>query len=490
MDINTCSLWQLQTLPGIGPVKAAAIVQGREYQRVSDLKRVSGIGAATLDKFANRVRVVHPAIDALLPQPEIGKYRLAMMPVNSTGDCYHVLAFLLLCQELLSPTSVLVVDWFSDSAAVDKAVTRCRSFLADFGFTNVRIQPKLKLDAHYATPRQDAVHSFYQAMSDRRKETIRYIDIKAVTVLLAHAWRVVPVARTIIRDGFVTNANAAAEAWANGELIRISQYQSRRPMIVLHARFSHNTANPKQDIPDEFWCALDRYLRAKKVKVWLIVATSQKSKTMSAFVDGNRTSAPFTTHALRGGTAAAPTDFSKHGHLRLLHGLATRRGVLGVIGNTSGTLDAAAFLGARVLDLHTFKELDYQAARLFAQASLLDVQVLQWGVDQLAVLAEMARYATDGQRYSLNDTLVNEHLPVMAAWLKQERTTTSPLSFRSLSKTQCEQLLALYGRTDEWGIDQLACEKRFTPNKQKFTLNPLPAYSSFKASFLDRYCRQ
>lgn len=44
ININTASADQLATLPGIGPAKAAAIIENRPYAAVDDLDRVPGIG--------------------------------------------------------------------------------------------------------------------------------------------------------------------------------------------------------------------------------------------------------------------------------------------------------------------------------------------------------------------------------------------------------------------------------------------------------------
>lgn len=55
IHINTATLAELDSLPGIGPSKAAAIIaarQRRPFRRLQDLLRVPGIGRATLERLA------------------------------------------------------------------------------------------------------------------------------------------------------------------------------------------------------------------------------------------------------------------------------------------------------------------------------------------------------------------------------------------------------------------------------------------------------
>ncbi|RWZ60013.1 ComEA family DNA-binding protein [Halobacillus fulvus] len=59
--INQATVEEIQTLPGIGPSKAEAIIQYREengpYRSAEDLLNVSGIGEATLNKLEEAIRV-------------------------------------------------------------------------------------------------------------------------------------------------------------------------------------------------------------------------------------------------------------------------------------------------------------------------------------------------------------------------------------------------------------------------------------------------
>jgi competence protein ComEA len=57
IDINTATEQALDTLPGVGPVLARRIIEGRPYGAVDDLLRIAGIGQVTLDKLRDQVTV-------------------------------------------------------------------------------------------------------------------------------------------------------------------------------------------------------------------------------------------------------------------------------------------------------------------------------------------------------------------------------------------------------------------------------------------------
>jgi competence protein ComEA len=61
VNVNTASVEELETLPGIGPVLAGAIIEFREqhgpFTAVEQLEEVSGIGPATLEEIRDLVTV-------------------------------------------------------------------------------------------------------------------------------------------------------------------------------------------------------------------------------------------------------------------------------------------------------------------------------------------------------------------------------------------------------------------------------------------------
>lgn len=61
ININIASEKELSTLPGIGSAKAKAIISYRTtngfFQSIEDIKKVSGIGDATFNKFKDRITV-------------------------------------------------------------------------------------------------------------------------------------------------------------------------------------------------------------------------------------------------------------------------------------------------------------------------------------------------------------------------------------------------------------------------------------------------
>jgi competence protein ComEA len=57
INLNTASREELEALPGIGPVKAQAIIDNRPYKSVEDVMKVKGIKEGTFAEIKDRIRV-------------------------------------------------------------------------------------------------------------------------------------------------------------------------------------------------------------------------------------------------------------------------------------------------------------------------------------------------------------------------------------------------------------------------------------------------
>lgn len=89
IDINTASEVELDKLPGIGPVKAKAIVADRKkngpFKSPEDIKRVKGIGNRIYDELKGQISVGGKSVPAAAPAPRVqAKPVPAVIPAPAT----------------------------------------------------------------------------------------------------------------------------------------------------------------------------------------------------------------------------------------------------------------------------------------------------------------------------------------------------------------------------------------------------------------------
>ncbi len=70
VNLNTASVAELETLPGVGPARAREIIEGRPYKSVDDLEKIKGLGKARLDALRDHVTIAAPAT---APAPSTAK---------------------------------------------------------------------------------------------------------------------------------------------------------------------------------------------------------------------------------------------------------------------------------------------------------------------------------------------------------------------------------------------------------------------------------
>ena len=57
VNINTASEEELESVPGVGPARAAQIIAGRPYESVDELQKIAGISGKTFDSLLPFVTV-------------------------------------------------------------------------------------------------------------------------------------------------------------------------------------------------------------------------------------------------------------------------------------------------------------------------------------------------------------------------------------------------------------------------------------------------
>jgi competence protein ComEA len=57
VNINTATVEELDTLPGIGPSYAKKIVEGRPYSTIEEIKNIKGIGTSTYNKLKDQITI-------------------------------------------------------------------------------------------------------------------------------------------------------------------------------------------------------------------------------------------------------------------------------------------------------------------------------------------------------------------------------------------------------------------------------------------------
>ncbi|MBP9752218.1 MAG: hypothetical protein KBD31_00180 [Proteobacteria bacterium] len=318
-------------------------------------------------------------------------YVISMCPMNSSGDGYHILAYAILAKshEKEIPPIQLTYDSDDDEQTSESKMNNYTAVCRTITLAKVISCTNLFLDPLYLNPGVNAEtgepykRKTYQQNVRQHNLThtlkhqyTHFIDQKLLTTLIAQYFLQYGRTDTInkLKKGFsvFNDGNQHLKTvvkTVNTEYQKIITTIGTKPLVIIHARYA-STANDVQNIEDDA-LNLKNYLVQNGYFVWFIMADGRsKGTSFKQLKNENRTD-PF-PHYLEGDH----TDYGKFYHLRLLLKLTEFQNVK-IIGNTSGTLDLAAFLGHNVYNLHIWnKSMNYQCARIIIQSTFLTLDLI------------------------------------------------------------------------------------------------------------------
>lgn len=322
--------------------------------------------------------------------PSKEKCVISMCPMNSSGDIYHILAYVIvsLGQGKSIPPIMLTFDGSQTQELLESKmntysqVERSLQFCGWLGYrTYFNLPPQeIEGDAFYQKVRQRGL------IDTLTRDYTHYVDQKALTTIVAAQFRNdrKSTAATLKR-GFEEYDQAnpdlpKVKQSALTEVENIKHHKGASPLVVMHMRYSSNaneTQNPLVDLT-----SMQKYLEDNGYKVWFMFTDGRVRESFTEIEGKNRTNVfpfPHTTKKYAQPNPAkldGSVDYGKFYHLQLLLGLLPLENVR-FIGNTSGTLDLAGFIGHKVYNMHALAEsMNYQTARILIQSAFLAVECL------------------------------------------------------------------------------------------------------------------
>lgn len=222
----------------------------------------------------------------------------------------------------------------------------------------------------------------------------------------------------------------------------IHSYVRDKKFFILHVRETGGS-NSKHDIYQNVWYALDNWLTEQGYKVWYILASdieSMKSKNKLHISTLMHSSEPFykyeafRRYKVHNGLTDT-LDLGKLLHLNLLlkvYDMSSQGQLMGIIGNTSGTLDTASTTGHKVFNLHHMKNNDIftnpQHLRIYLQTNSLTL-----GVVDMDKLKDDIHIITVNEYESYKFNRINQLTTMLnGKWLNNNVSTISEKILNSL----------------------------------------------------------
>jgi hypothetical protein len=292
-----------------------------------------------------------------------GIYVIGCQPINSSGDIYHILAYLMLCSHHAAPLPEvwLTYDEPKNKKSTNKTelhATRAAGLLSRLGFNEQLVKQSIGLSRSGQSPARLAA---LMALIKRKNKTgisRHMVDQKAVTGFISQYIKKhgLKAAQSILRRGFLNFSNINQQelqkmkCWANVEKNKLIKAAGNRKIIVLNYRYS-KAANSDQNLSEKGILLLQQEINRQGLFLWTLVASSEFKNT----------ALENTTFLFNSGFGP---DLDKKGYYKIRHIVLLNelyRTILKnskvtpiIIGNTSGTFDLAAFMGWRAYDFHPF----------------------------------------------------------------------------------------------------------------------------------------
>ena len=318
--------------------------------------------------------------------PEGFDYMIGTPALNTSGDVYHMLSYTLLAQAFGCRLPSVVFGHDTEATALQAG--RAVGFAELLGFQNIYHSVNIPTGGYQPNTR----------LANLRKRASQafpfhyLVDQKATTLFLAKIFQQHGFERTtyLLRDLFLRSSAQTArvdfpaqmeiiENWVEKEFRRIQQRAAGRRILLFNKRVA-SAANADQDIGNQFLAKIEETVQEKNIFLWYLIANSKPKYRPTP---GSNETCLFNMD-LAGRQYRVDLDADARGLYKLRHILLLIRilgipNLIGMAGNTSGTLDIAAFLGHRVYSFHVFSPtrgnnyLDAQHYRILIQHRFLSI---------------------------------------------------------------------------------------------------------------------
>lgn len=301
---------------------------------------------------------------------------MAIAPVDSSGDIYQLLAFTILSIRERKQVPPILLTYDNDKTK--KQVERSYNFASLLGYEGYFY--KMRVPYNNSTQPVSRQRQLIDKLKDR--EINWYIDNRLSTTIISDCIReygfnnVTDIIRGGLKEWNINllgeNNNEKINKYVESQIAAIKKVYNKtnNPTIVIHYRYS-GAANKKQNMCELVPLMID-WLKQDNYNLVCIYTDSRKKKA-ARFNNINVHIEPF-----KDAKSDNSVDTSKLYHLKLLIRLFEERrdiGLVGIIGNTSGTLDLAALIGHNVFNIHKFSTpITYQDYRIMLQTPFLNIQ--------------------------------------------------------------------------------------------------------------------